>query len=110
MSYYLKRGDTWTPTVEVTEDGEAVDCTGYNIKCWIKETLKETAAEIHELDINWTDQSSGEGYFSLTHEQSSNLLGRYWIQIVMYYETDNSIVRTLLQDKLIIRESLEINI
>lgn len=110
MSYYIKRGNTWIPELVITQGDEAFDCTGYTAKLWIKETLKEISPEIQELDINWTDQANGLGYFTLTHAMSSNMLGKYWIEVILYYETTFEVVRTLIQDRLIIRETLEVNL
>jgi len=105
---YLKKGNTWIPTLTVTDDDEPFNCTGYTAKLWIKTTLKETAPEIRVLDITWTDQAGGVGFFNLMHEMSINLLGRYWYEIILYEEISNDVVRTLIQDRLIVRETLEI--
>ena len=107
MKKYLKRGNTWTPTLTVTEDDEAYDCTGYTAKLWIKQTLKETAAEIAELTISWTDQAGGVGYFNLTHAQSAAMTGRYWYEVILYETASNTVVKTLIQNRLIVRETLE---
>jgi len=107
MKKYLKQGDTWTPTLTVTEDGEAMDCTGYTAKMWIKAQLKESAPELFGLDINWTDQAGGIGYFAFTHAMSATLLGRYWYEIKLIETTSNTVVKTLIQDRLIMRETLE---
>ena len=110
MKKYLKRGDTWIAELNVTENDEAMDCTGYTAKMWIKAELKESSPELFELDINWTNQVGGIGYFSFTHAMSITLLGRYWYEIKLIEEVSNEIVQTLIQDRLIIRETLEMNL
>lgn len=106
MNYYITRGNTWLPVLEITDNGEPMDCSDYNCKLWIKETLKETAPEIQEISITWTDQSGGVGYFNITETMSDNLLGRYWIEVILY-KTDYSIIETLIKTRLIVRETLE---
>ena len=107
MKKYLKQGDTWTPILTVTEDGEPLDCCIYTAKMWIKAQLRETAPELFELDVSWTDQSGGIGYFNLTHAQSVTLLGNYWYEVKLYEIASNTVVATLIQNKLIVRETLE---
>jgi len=107
MKKYLKQGNTWIPTLTVTENSEAYDCTGLTAKLWIKEILKETAPEIQELDITWIDQAGGIGFFNLTHEMSITLLGRYWYEVILYEQLGLDIVKTLIQNRLIIGTTLE---
>jgi len=107
MKKYLKQGDTWTPILTVTEDGAAMNCTGYTAKMWIKAQLRETAPELFELDVNWTDQAEGIGYFAFTHAMSATLLGSYWYEVKLVETASNTVVRTLIQNRLIVRTTLE---
>jgi len=112
MKKYLKQGDTWTPELTITEIDEdgvetAYDCIGCIAKMWIKAQLRETAPELFELDVNWTDQAGGIGYFSFTHAMSVTLLGRYWYEVILYEELGLDIVKTLIQNRLIIGTTLE---
>jgi len=107
MKKYLKQGDTWTPILMVTEDGAAMNCTGYTAKMWIKAQLRESATELFELDINWTDQAGGIGYFSFIHAMSVTLLGRYWYEVKLIETASNTVVRTLIQNRFIVRTTLE---
>jgi len=109
MKKYLKQGNTWIPILTVTDDDEPFNCTGYTAKLWIKETLKETAPEIQELDIDWIDQAGGIGYFYLAEEISAAMLGRYWYDVILYETVGNTVVKTLIQDRLIVRETLGIS-
>ena len=93
----------------MTDNGEVFNCTGYTAKLWIKTTLKETAPEIYELDITWTDQAGGIGFFNLMHEMSRLLLGRYWYEVKLIETASNTVVRTLIQDRLIVRETLKVD-
>lgn len=110
MKKYLKRGNTWEPYLVITDDGEEMDCTGYVVKLWVKEKLCSSAPEILELNIVWIDQPIGTGFFEIVHEDSINLLGRYWYEIILYEELSLDVVATLVQNKLIVRESLKINL
>jgi len=110
MKININRGDTWRPILTITEDEEPMDCTDYTVKLWIKETLKETAPEIQELDIDWIDQAGGVGIFYLTHEMSVDMLGRYQYEVVLYEQLSLDVVKTLIQNKLIVRETLEVDL
>ena len=104
----LKQGDTWTPIITFYDNGIAMDCTGYTSKLWIKASLEEPTEELFELTILWTDQDSGVGYFSFTHAQSITLpVGSYWYEIKLYESTSNTVVKTVIQDQLIVEEVLE---
>jgi len=107
MNKKLKPGQTWTPILTVTEDGEPLDCCIYTAKMWIKAQLRETAPELFGLDVNWIDQTGGIGYFSFTYAMSATLLGRYWYEVILYEELGLDIVKTLIQNRLIIGTTLE---
>jgi len=108
MAKELYQGETWTPPIAITQSGAAFDCTLYTVKMYIKGSMSETAAAEVIIDIDWTDQSSGTGTFSLTHAVSKTLsLGRHFYETKIYTTADNALVKILEQDVLTIKESLE---
>jgi hypothetical protein len=108
MMKTLFRGDTWTPTITVTQDDAAYDCTDYTVKMHVKATQSESADDVLVLVASWSDRSGGEGYFTLTHEESEELSIRtYYYQIKIYTSADNALVRSWDIEKLKILEPLE---
>lgn len=103
----LKRGDTWNPTVQVKENGSAKDCTGFDMDLIIKEELKETAPEIKNYSINWTDINNGIGDFTLAYADSKLLVPKDYYMEFKLYNSGPTIVKTLKQMILRISESLE---
>lgn len=111
MPYTIIRGNTWSPILSVKDDdGNAIDCADYTAKMWIKRGLDVREEVIHELDILWSDRKGGIGNFKLTHDMSKSMLGKYWVETILYKTLDNSVVESLIQDKLIVTETLNVNL
>jgi len=112
MNKHLKPGQTWYPIVKIYDedaDGNrtARDCTGETIILIIKRTKSETETAIETLTVNWTDQESGEGYFSFEYDTTKSFTSSYWYQRILYKEADMSVVQPFGIYKLIIDETLE---
>ena len=107
MAERIRQGETWKYEVVITEDGDTMNCLGHTCKMWIKRIPEESVDNIQLLTINWTDRSSGEGYFQLTHDMSKEMLGLYWFQVILYETDSKSLVQSLKWDKLVIGITLE---
>ena len=51
MAKELYQGETWAPTIAITQDGAAFDCTAYTVKMYIKGSLSESAEAEATIDI-----------------------------------------------------------
>lgn len=110
ITYTLKRGDTWNPTILLYQDKAkttAFDATGYSGKCYIKEQLDEEHPSVVEMDISWTDQANGEGTVSLTHANSLKLRIHGYVYEFKIYTAANAIRKTVDQGNLNVVEVLE---
>ena len=112
MNKKLKPGQTWNPILRVYDVAEdetetARDCTGETAVWIFKRSKDETAAEIKRLTVNWTDQSSGVGYFSLDYETSKALTSNYWHQVILYETASMTVVQPFGIYKLIMEPTLE---
>ena len=106
----LKRGDTWNPTIRLFSDKKKTvtfDATGFTGKCHIKESMVETAPNILELNITWSDISNGVGSVTMTHAQSLTLMVREYFAQFKVYNATNTIVKTPAQGTLPVVEVLE---
>jgi len=107
MNKKLKPGQTWTPILTVTEDGEPLDCCIYTAIMIFKRTKSETETAIKTLTINWTDQDGGVGYFSLDYETSKAFTKMYWHQVILYETASMTVVQPFGIYKLIMEPTLE---
>jgi len=112
MNKKLKPGQTWIPILrvyDVDENGTetARDCTGETAVLIFKRSKDETADEIKRLTINWTDQSSGVGYFCLDYTTSKAFTKMYWLQVILYETASMSVVQPFGIYKLIMEPTLE---
>jgi hypothetical protein len=81
----LKQGDTWRPDVVIKESGQAKNCTNHFCKMII--VKRNTSEVVKNLNIVWDDQSTGIGYFILTHTESKAMsVGAYNFEVYLYID------------------------
>lgn len=90
----------------IKEDGVALDCTTYECVYVLKEKDLKTAPQILSKPITWTNRAAGEGYFTITANESNGLTVRTYFSEVILYKTNGSFERTILKDKLAVKQSL----
>jgi len=92
-TYYLRRGDTWNPTLRVYQDKaktQVFDASDYSAKCILKEELDAEHPSVVEMDVTWTDAANGIGTVALSHSDSLKLRIHKYIYEFKVYDDSSS--------------------
>jgi hypothetical protein len=113
-TYYLRRGDTWNPTIEVYSDTLFTtprDVSDYGAKCYVKEGLAAELPAVVEMDVVWSDEANGIGSPSLSHADSLKLrIHKYVFEIKVYDDSSSGVAelqKTVFQGYLDVTEVLK---
>lgn len=69
-TYREPRGTRWTFEHEITDEGEAKNCTGLNAVMVLKSKQNVDAPLIAKSYIDWTNITEGKGYYTFTPSQT----------------------------------------
>lgn len=92
--------------VIVKENGVPKDCTGFLCAYILKEKDLKTAPMILNKAITWTNAAVGEGFFTVTFNESNNLQVRTYFNEIILYLANNTYRKTVSKDKLAVKQSL----
>jgi hypothetical protein len=99
-------GNSMAVEAIIREDGVAKDCTDFNCVYVLKEKDLKTAPLILSKAITWTNRVIGEGFFTITVTECNNLAARTYFTEIILYKSDGSFEKTILKDKLSVKQSL----
>jgi hypothetical protein len=91
-AFCFYRGDTFKRTLKATEDGSALDITGYTIRFTAKRKLSDVTPEI-DVNATITDAAGGIAELSLSETDTDISYGQLTYD-VEYRNTSSTIVQT----------------
>lgn len=107
-NFEIPCGATWNPSIAITEDGSAKNCTNLSCRCVIKESEAEEVIAKYSLNISWTNQAGGLGEFTLTNIQSKLLtIGSKYPYQVWLYKSDGTFNKLISEGIILIGPSLD---
>ena len=106
QNFTIPLGNTWNPSIAITEDDVAKNCANLTCKLILKKGVVETLDALFTLSISWLSQAGGTGSFTLTNAQSKTLSALssypYWVKL---YLADGSFYKDIANGSLFITES-----
>lgn len=107
-NFKIPQGNSWNPSIAITEDGTAKNCASHSCKLVIKKGFEESLDTLYTLVIAWISQSGGTGSFNLTNAQSKALTaGLSYAYEGFLYKSDGSYNKTVCKGILYITDSLD---